>query len=126
MGGVQMKVQKVNLSETFQRFDDFWSPQIIGEVNDFHVKLVKVEGKFIWHQHELEDELFLVVKGQLTIQLRDEELVLEEGELVIIPRGVEHRPVADKETHLLVFEPASTINTGNVTDERTIEKPERL
>lgn len=126
MGGVQMKVQKVNLSETFQRFDDFWSPQIIGEVNDFHVKLVKVEGKFIWHQHELEDELFLVVKGQLTIQLRDEKLVLEEGELVIIPRGVEHRPVADKETHLLVFEPASTINTGNVTDERTIEKPERL
>lgn len=126
MGGVQMKVQKVNLSETFQRFDDFWSPQIIGEVNDFHVKLVKVEGKFIWHQHELEDELFLVVKGQLTIQLRDEELVLEEGELVIIPRGVEHRPVADQETHLLVFEPASTINTGNVTDERTIEKPERL
>lgn len=121
-----MKVQKVNLSETFQRFDDFWSPQIIGEVNDFHVKLVKVEGKFIWHQHELEDELFLVVKGQLTIQLRDEELVLEEGELVIIPRGVEHRPVADQETHLLVFEPASTINTGNVTDERTIEKPERL
>lgn len=121
-----MKVQKVNLSEIFQRFDDFWSPKIIGEVNDFHVKLVKVEGEFIWHQHESEDELFLVVKGQLTIQLRNEELVLEEGELVIIPRSVEHRPVADKETHLLVFEPASTINTGNVTDERTIEKPERL
>lgn len=126
MGGVQMKVQKVNLSEMFQRFDDFWSPKIIGEVNDFHVKLVKVEGEFIWHQHESEDEFFLVVKGQLTIQLRNEELVLEEGELVIIPRSVEHRPVADKETHLLVFEPASTINTGNVTDERTIEKPERL
>ena len=121
-----MKVQKVNLSETFQRFDDFWSPKIIGEVNDFHVKLVKVEGEFIWHQHESEDELFLVVNGQLTIQFRDSELVLEEGELAVVPRGVEHCPVADKETHLLVFETASTINTGDVTDDRTIEKPERL
>ena len=119
-------MQKVNLSKAFLRFDDFWSPKIIGEVNDFHVKLVKVEGEFIWHQHESEDELFLVVKGQLTIQMRDEELVLEEGELVIIPRGVEHRPVADQETHLLVFEPVTTRNTGNVIDERTVEKPERL
>ncbi len=121
-----MKVQKVNLSETFQRFDDFWSPKIIGEVNDFHVKLVKVEGEFIWHQHESEDELFLVVSGQLTIQLRDGELVLEEGELAVVPRGVEHCPVAYKETHLLVFEPVTTINTGDVTSELTVEEPEWL
>ena len=121
-----MKVQKVNLSETFQRFDDFWSPKIIGEVNDFHVKLVKVEGEFIWHQHESEDELFLVVNGQLTIQFRDSELVLEKGEFAVVPRGVEHRPVADNETHLLIFEPATTINTGNATSEFKVDEPERL
>ena len=121
-----MNVQKVNLSETFQRFNDFWSPKIVGEINDFHVKLVKVEGEFVWHQHDLEDELFLVVKGQLTIQLRDGELVLKEGELAIVPRGVEHCPIAEAETHLLVFEPATTINTGNVTSDLTVEEPERL
>ena len=119
-------MQKINLSEAFHRFDDFWSPKIIGEVNDFHVKLVKVKGDFIWHQHKSEDELFLVVKGQLTIQFRDSELVLEEGELAIIPRGVEHRPVADRETHLIIFEPDTTRNTGNVIDERTVENPEHL
>ena len=119
-------MQKVNLSKAFRRFDDFWSPKIIGEVNESHVKLVKVEGEFVWHKHKSEDELFLVVKGQLTIRLRDGELVLDEGELAIVPRGVEHCPVADRETHLLVFEPATTRNTGNVIDERTVEKPERL
>ncbi len=119
-------MQKVNLSKALLSFDDFWSPKIIGEVNKFHVKLVKVEGEFVWHQHESEDELFLVVKGQLTIQLRDGELVLDEGELAIVPSGVEHRPIADRETHLLVLEPATTRNTGNVTNERTVEKPERL
>jgi len=121
-----MKAQKVNLSETFQRFDDFWSPKIIGEVNDFHVKLVNVEGEFIWHQHESEDDLFLVVNGLLTILFRDGELVLEKGELAVVPRGVEHCPVADNETHLLVFEPATTINTGNVTSEFKVDEPERL
>jgi mannose-6-phosphate isomerase-like protein (cupin superfamily) len=121
-----MHVPKVNLSEVFLRFDDYWNPKIIGEVNNFHVKLVKVEGEFVWHHHESEDELFLVVKGQLTIQLRDGELVLDEGELAIVPRGVEHRPLAREETHLLVFEPGTTRNTGNVIDERTVENPDRL
>jgi len=119
-------VQIVNLSEAFSRFDDFWSPKIIGEVNDFHVKLAKVKGEFVWHRHDIEDELFLVVKGRLTIRLRDRDLVLDEGELIIVPRGIEHLPVAEEEAHVLLFEPGTTRNTGNVTNERTVEEPERL
>ena len=121
-----MSVRKVNLAEMFGRFQDRWSPKVIGEVNDCHVKLTKLKGEFVWHHHDQEDELFLVVKGRLRMKLRDGELVIEPGELVIIPHGVEHLPVADEETHVLLFEPKSTLNTGNVRNERTVAKLDRL
>lgn len=121
-----MSIETVNLAEKFSRFTDHWSPKIVGEVNDFHVKLVKLKGEFLWHQHENEDELFLVVKGKLTIRLRDRDLVLHPGEFTIIPRGVEHLPVAEEEVHLLLFEPKSTLNTGNVQSERTVAELERI
>jgi mannose-6-phosphate isomerase-like protein (cupin superfamily) len=117
---------KVNLSDKLGQFTEKWNPRIIGELNGQHVKLVKVEGEFIWHQHADEDELFLVLSGQLSIHLRDRTIDLEEGEFFIVPRGVEHKPVAESETHVLVFEPASTLNTGNVRSERTVESPEAL
>jgi mannose-6-phosphate isomerase-like protein (cupin superfamily) len=98
----------------------------VGELNESYVKLVKVKGEFVWHHHDVEDELFLVVKGRLLIRLRDRDVRLEEGEFVIIPRGVEHLPVAEEEAHLLVIEPKSTLNTGNVQDERTVADPERI
>ncbi len=110
-------VRKVNLTEMFGRFKDQWSPKIVGEVNDSLVKLTKLKGEFVWHHHEREDELFLVVKGRLRMKLRDGDLVIEPGEFVIIPHGVEHLPVADEETHVLLFEPNSTLNTGNVRNE---------
>ncbi len=119
-------IEKVNLAEKFSRVRDQWSPKIVGDLNDAHVKLAKLEGEFVWHQHEAEDELFLVVKGQLLIKLRDGEIRLDEGEFVIIPRGVEHLPVAEDEVQVLFVEPKSTLNTGNVRDERTVEKLERL
>jgi mannose-6-phosphate isomerase-like protein (cupin superfamily) len=117
---------KVNLSDKLGQFTEKWNPRIIGELNGQHVKLVKVEGEFIWHQHADEDELFLVLSGQLSIHLRDRTIDLEQGEFFIVPRGVEHKPVAESETHILVFEPASTLNTGNVRSERTVESPEAL
>jgi len=110
----------VNLAERFSRFTDYWSPKVVGELNDFHVKLVKVKGEFVWHHHDAEDEMFLVVKGRLLIQLRDRDIWLEEGEFTIIPRGVEHKPVAEEEAHVLLLEPKSTLNTGNVLNERTV------
>ena len=112
-------MQKVNLAQKFSLFQDHWSPRIVGELNESHVKLVKVQGEFVWHHHEAEDELFLVVKGRLTIKLRDRDIELGEGEFVIIPRGVEHKPVAAAEVHLLLLEPKHTRNTGNVENERT-------
>jgi mannose-6-phosphate isomerase-like protein (cupin superfamily) len=115
-----MAIHKVNLREKLASFDEYWSPKIAGELNDCYVKLVKVRGEFVWHHHEEEDELFLVVKGRLLMKLRDQDLWLEEGEFVIIPRGVEHMPVAEEETHLLLLEPKSTLNTGNVQNERTV------
>ncbi len=122
-----MNVQKVNLSEKFSLFDEHWSPKIVGEVNDFHVKLAKLKGEFVWHHHEDVDELFLVVCGQITIELRDQyPIVLHEGELVVIPRGVEHRPVAENEAHVVLFERAGTVNTGNVGGELTVEQPDRI
>lgn len=118
---------KVNLTESFARFDDYWSPKIVAELNGQHVKLAKLRGEFIWHSHEREDELFLVVKGSLTIKLRDEEdVVLHEGEFFVVPRGVEHLPVAEEEAHVLLFEPASTLNTGNIENDRTVREMERL
>jgi mannose-6-phosphate isomerase-like protein (cupin superfamily) len=114
-------IEKVNLAEKFASLEDYWSPRIAGELNDAHVKLVRLKGEFIWHHHEQEDELFLVVKGRLLMRLRDGDVWLDEGELIIIPRGVEHLPVAPEEAHVLLFEPRTTLNTGNVRDERTVE-----
>lgn len=119
-------MRKVNFKESFKLFDDYWSPKIAGSINDTHVKLVKFKGEFVWHHHEAEDEMFLVVKGSLVIRFRDRDMRLEEGEMVIIPRGVEHQPVAEEEVHVVLFEPRSTLNTGNVQNERTVAEPERL
>jgi len=115
-------MQKVNLTQKFSLFDEHWSPKLVGELNGQHVKLAKVKGEFVWHRHDAEDELFLVVKGRLVIKLRDRDVVLDEGEFFIVPRGVEHKPVAEDEVHLLMFEPASTLNTGNVQNARTVEQ----
>jgi len=111
----------VNINQKFVLLKDYWSPRIAGEVNDSYVKLAKLKGEFIWHHHEGEDELFLVVWGRLQIKLRDGDVWLEEGEFVIIPRGVEHCPVAEEEVHVLLLEPKSTLNTGNVQNERTVD-----
>ncbi|HXI92217.1 MAG TPA: cupin domain-containing protein [Blastocatellia bacterium] len=113
-------MERVSLVEKLNSFQDYWSPKIVGEVNESFVKLVKLKGEFVWHHHEAEDELFLVVKGSLLIRLRDRDVRVEEGEFVIIPRGVEHLPVADEEVHVLLLEPKSTLNTGNVANERTV------
>lgn len=119
-------IQKVNLNEKFGLFHEHWKPKIAGEVNDAYVKLVKLQGEFVWHQHDSEDELFLVVRGRLTIRLRDGEVRLDEGEYVIIPRGVEHQPVAEDEAWIVLLEPKSTLNTGNVRNERTVDELERV
>lgn len=119
-------MEKVNLAHKFSLFHDHWSPKIVGELNDAHVKLVKVKGEFVWHHHEAEDELFLVVRGHLVIRLRDGEIHLDPGEFVIIPRGVEHQPVAEAEVHVVLLEPKSTLNTGNIADARTVVDLERL
>ena len=113
-------IARVSLVEKLNSFQDYWSPKIVGEVNESFVKLVKLKGEFVWHHHEAEDELFLVVKGSLLIRLRDRDLRVEEGEFVIIPRGVEHLPIAEEEVHVLLLEPKSTLNTGNVANERTV------
>lgn len=112
-------MQKVNLAEKFALFQEQWSPKIVGALNDSYVKLAKLQGEFVWHHHEQEDELFLVVKGRLLIKLRDQDIWLEEGEFVIIPKGVEHLPVAEEEVHVLLLEPKSTVNTGNVESQKT-------
>jgi len=119
-------VAKVNLAEKFSRFSDHWSPKIVGELNDSYVKAVKLQGEFLWHHHENEDELFLVVRGRLTMRLRDRTVEVNAGEFIIIPRGVEHLPVAEEETHVILLEPKSTLNTGNVRNERTVAELERL
>ncbi|HEX8141110.1 MAG TPA: cupin domain-containing protein [Pyrinomonadaceae bacterium] len=119
-------MKKVNIKQSLDSFTDMWSPKIVGEVNDSYVKLVKFIGEFVWHHHDEEDEMFLVVKGRMLMKLRDEEITVDEGEFIIIPRGVEHMPVADEETHVLLFEPRSTLNTGNVHNERTVATLERL
>jgi len=119
-------MEKVNLGEKLALFADQWSPKVVGELNGQHVKLVKFVGEFVWHKHDHEDELFLVVKGRFTMEFRDRLVALEEGEFLIVPRGVEHRPVAVEEVHVLLFEPATTMNTGDVRNERTVVNPERL
>jgi mannose-6-phosphate isomerase-like protein (cupin superfamily) len=115
-------MNKINLSEKFALFDDQWNPKIIGELNGQYVKLVKIEGEFFWHHHEMEDELFLVIKGMLTMKFHDKDIVVREGECIIVPAGVEHKPVTAEETHILLFEPKSTLHSGNVTNERTVRK----
>jgi mannose-6-phosphate isomerase-like protein (cupin superfamily) len=119
-------MEKVNLTEKFDLFDEYWSPKIVGELNGQYVKLAKLKGEFVWHHHEAEDELFLVVKGRLIVKLREKDVILEEGEFFIVPRGIEHKPVAEEEVHALLFEPASTLHTGNVRTERTVDKLETI
>lgn len=119
-------MEKVNLAQKFSLFREYWSPKIVGELNDFYVKLAKLKGEFVWHHHDAEDELFLVVKGRLLMKLRDRDMVLEPGELVIVPKGVDHLPVAEEETHVLLLEPKSTLNTGDVRNSKTVDRPERI
>ena len=119
-------IEKVNIREKLSLFIDHWSPKIVGEINDAHVKLAKIKGEFVWHRHDHEDEMFLVIKGKLLIKLRDRDLELNDGEFVIIPKGVEHLPVAQEEVHLMLFEPKTTSNTGNVINERTVKEPEYI
>lgn len=115
-------MEKVNLREKLSRIQDHWNPRIVGELNGQHVKLVKFAGEFLWHSHEHEDEMFLALRGRFRIEFRDRTVWLEEGEFLIVPRGVEHRPVADEEVSVLLFEPAGTRNTGNAGGERTVER----
>ena len=110
----------INIAQKFSLFQEYWQPRIAGELNDTYVKLAKLKGEFVWHLHENEDELFLVVKGKLLIKLRERDLWLEAGEFAIIPKGVEHCPVAEEEVQVILLEPKSTLNTGNLQNERTI------
>jgi len=119
-------MRSVNLAAKFRLFDEYWSPKIVGELNDAYVKLVKLKGEFVWHHHETEDELFFVVKGRLLLKFRDRDVWVEQGEFVIVPRGVEHLPVAAEETHVMLLEPKSTLNTGNVRNERTVSELDRI
>jgi mannose-6-phosphate isomerase-like protein (cupin superfamily) len=119
-------MEKVNVAEKFKQIKEYWKPYIAAELNGQYVKFDKLKGEFVWHYHEREDEMFLVIKGRFRMEFRDKHVWLEEGELIVVPRGVEHRPVAEEEAHILLFEPASTLNTGNVRDERTLEKLDRI
>jgi mannose-6-phosphate isomerase-like protein (cupin superfamily) len=116
----------VNLAKKLAEFDDYWNPRVIGELNGQQVRLAKVKGEFVWHHHQNEDELFLVLEGVLKLELREGAVTLHPGEMYIVPRGVEHRPVAEEEVHLLMFEPESTLNTGNLRNERTVQRLERI
>jgi mannose-6-phosphate isomerase-like protein (cupin superfamily) len=129
MSGTQASarpIEKVNLTEKLELFHEYWSPKIVGELNDSYVKLVKFKGEFVWHFHEHEDELFLVLKGRLIMKFRDREVRIEEGEFIIVPRGVEHLPVAEEEVHVVLLEPKTTLNTGNIQNERTLRQLEKL
>jgi mannose-6-phosphate isomerase-like protein (cupin superfamily) len=119
-------MEKVNIADKFAKISEYWKPYIAGELNGQFVKLDKLKGEFVWHHHENEDELFLVVKGRFRMELRDRHIWLETGEFLVVPRGVEHRPVADEEAWIVLFEPASTLNTGNVQNERTLRELERV
>jgi mannose-6-phosphate isomerase-like protein (cupin superfamily) len=119
-------VEKVNLAEKFKQIQEYWKPYIVAELNGQYVKLDKLKGEFVWHHHEKEDELFLVVRGRLRMDFRDKSVWLEEGEFIVVPRGVEHRPFAEEEAHILLFEPATTLNTGNVRNQRTLENLDKI
>jgi mannose-6-phosphate isomerase-like protein (cupin superfamily) len=122
----EISMEKVNIADKFKKITEYWRPYIAGELNGQLVKLDKLKGEFVWHHHEHEDELFLVVKGRFRMELRDRHIWLEEGEFLVVPRGVEHRPVADEEAWIVLFEPATTLNTGNVQNERTLHELERV
>jgi len=119
-------MDKVNLADKFARFADHWSPKVVAELNGQHVKVVKFQGAFVWHHHDDEDELFLVHRGRFRMEFRDRTVELSAGDFLVVPRGVEHRPVADEEVEVVLFEPATALNTGNVRDERTVDTLERL
>lgn len=120
-------MEKIDINQKFTLFSDYWSPKIVEDLNESHIKLVKLKGEFIWHHHEHEDELFLIVKGNLTIKFKDKDVHLTEGELIVIPKGVEHKPVCPEEVQAILIEPKTTLNTGNVTnDEKTRSKLERI
>lgn len=116
----------VNLAEKFVKIEDYWNPRLLGELNDFAVKAVKLKGEFVWHHHDIEDELFLVFRGTLRMRFRDHDALVREGEFLIVPHGVEHQPVAEEEVQLVLLEPKSTLNTGNVTNERTVRELESI
>lgn len=117
---------KINLAERFDRFSDHWKPKIVGELNESYVKLAKLQGEFVWHHHEHEDELFLVIRGRLKMKFREGEVVVEPGEFIIVPKGVEHLPVAEDECWIVLLEPKTTLNTGNVRNDRTVSQLDRL
>lgn len=119
-----IEMNKINLAEKFSLFDETWTPKLIGELNGQHVKLAKIKGEFVWHAHDDADEMFLVIKGSITIEMRDQRVNLNEGEFFIVPRGVEHRPSAVEEAHIMLFEPAGTVNTGAAEHAYTVRDPE--
>lgn len=119
-------MEKVNIAEKLKQIADYWKPHIVGELNGQYVKLTKLKGRFIWHYHKDEDEMFLVVKGRFLLELRNRKIWIEEGEFIIVPRGVEHRPEAKEEAQILLFEPVSTLNTGNMRNKKTLESLDRI
>ena len=119
-------MKTINIAQKFSLFNEPWSPKILGEINASYVKAVRLQGEFVWHHHDNEDEMFLVVQGRMRMKFRDHEEMVEPGEFIIVPRGVEHLPVAEVETQVLLFEPKTTLNTGNVTNERTLPQLERI
>jgi len=119
-------VEKANIAQKFTKVDEYWVPYIVGELNDSYVKVAKLKGQFVWHKHDAEDELFLVTRGKLLIKLRNKDIWLEEGEFVIIPKGIEHMPVANEEAHVVLIEPKSTLNTGNVRNEKTLTQLKKI
>jgi mannose-6-phosphate isomerase-like protein (cupin superfamily) len=121
----EVMIEAVNLAQKLTLFQEYWSPKVVGELNDNYLKVVKVKGEFSWHKHDEDDEMFLVLKGRLVIQLRDQDITLNEGDFLVVPKGVEHRPVAEDEAHILLIEPKTVVNTGDATDERKIA-PEDL
>jgi len=119
-------MEKVNISAKLNTFNEYWNPKIVGDINESYVKLAKLKGEFVWHMHENEDEMFMVISGKLVIRLHAEDITLNEGEFFIIPRGIEHMPVAEEEVHVMLLEPKTTLNTGNVKNERTVEVLEKI
>lgn len=119
-------MDKINIYDKLNLFNEYWSPKILGEVNETYVKIAKLKGEFLWHVHENEDEMFYILKGQLIIRFRDKDVTLNEGEFIVIPKGIEHMPVAKDEVHVMLIEAKTTLNTGDVRNERTVEKLEKL